>query len=646
MSTTHWMGIRSRLLLAFGVLSAFTLFASMVGWVSHNRLGEELDVLVKGSIKTLQLVTEIKERGVRVITLAPTLLAAADKETQQQIHHTLNQNINAMTDLLPQVITLTRSEQLNKQTQPIDTHQFDNLQQTIQGLNRNVNRTLALKQQKQSLNSRLRWAASVFLSDIDHLNQTIEKNLYQRFDQDSSSVKTIIANELQRMYRLKADVNLLINLLDRAQYLPDLSSLIATNIHSDEVIERIRKDIVALGEVQGMSALQETLNNIISLAQAQGNIFDLRSDEREITERGASLLADTDTQLQSLNLQLEKLAENAELNSQDAIINAQQTIKKGRMWMVTLVAGSLLFSILIVWLYVGRNMVARITHLDSAMRSIANGNLDQPIAIKGRDEIGTMARSLQSFRDQLSTLQEDLVQAGKLAAMGQLSAGIAHEINQPLSAIQLYAHNGTKLLKAKRIDETDDNLKQISSLTKRAINIITRLRSLARDEQQQLQKYEIKTVVADALQTLKEDKTLNLDIVQLNFQHSENLAMIDPIQLEQVIINLITNAFDAISQAPNPQVVVRCIHSKDYFELYVEDSGPGIDKALSEKIFDPFFSTKRRGQNLGLGLSISYNIIKSFSGKLSVKSAPDKIEQSIGASFCIQLPKKVAGKKQ
>jgi two-component system C4-dicarboxylate transport sensor histidine kinase DctB len=640
MSKTHWMGIRSRLLLAFGVLSAFTLFASIVGWVSHNRLGEEFDVLVKGSIKTLQLVTEIKERGVRVITLAPTLLAAADKGTQQQIHHTLNQNINAMTDLLPQVVALTHNKQLNKQTQPIDTHQFNNLQQTIQGLNRNVNRTLALKQQKQSLNSSLRWAASVFLSDIDLLNQTIEKHLYQRFDQDSSSVKTIIANELQRMYRLKADVNLLINLLDRAQYLPDLNSLIATNIHSDEVIERIQKDITALSQIQGMSALQRTISNIISLAQAQGNIFDLRSDERQITERGAALLSDTNTQLQSLNLQLEKLADSAELTSQDAISNAQLTIKRGRMWMVSLVAGSLLFSILIVWLYVGRNMVARITHLDSAMRSIANGNLDQPIAIKGRDEIGTMARSLQSFRDQLSTLQEDLVQAGKLAALGQLSAGIAHEINQPLSAIQLYARNGTKLLQAQRIEETDNNLQQISSLTKRAINIITRLRSLARDEQQQLQRYEIKTVIDDALQTLNQDKTLNLNIVQLDFQHTDNLAMIDPIQLEQVIINLITNAFDAINQTQNPQVILRCIHTKDYFELYVEDSGPGIDKALSEKIFDPFFSTKRRGQNLGLGLSISYNIIKSFAGKLSVKSAPNNSEKSIGASFCIQLPKK------
>ncbi len=646
MSKTHWMGIRSRLLLAFGVLSAFTLFASIVGWVSHNRLGKELDILVKGSIHTLQLVTEIRERGVRVTTLAPTLLAATDKISQQKIHHTLTQNIDAMTQLLPQVSSISQDQQSPILEQSSFEKQISNLQTTIVALNDNVDQTLALKHQKQRLNNQLRWAASVFLSDIDHLNQTIERHLYQRFDQDSSSVKTIIANELQRMYRLKADVNLLINLIDRAQYLPDLSSLIATNIHSDEVVERIQEDIKALNQIRQANELQKNVNNIITLSQAPGNIFTLRSDERQVTEQGATLLAQTNRQLQALNGQLDKLSNSAQRASQDAISNAQQTIKNGRVWMVSLVAGSLLFSILIVWLYVGRNMVARITHLDSAMRSIANGNLNQQIAIKGRDEIGTMARSLQSFRDQLSTLQEELVQAGKLAALGQLSAGIAHEINQPLSAIRLYARNGTKLLQANRVDEVDSNLEQISSLTKRAINIITRLRSLARDEQQQLQNYELKNVVNNALQTLREDSTLTLDIVQCQFERPENLVMIDPIQLEQVVINLITNAFDAIKDTAQPLIQIRCTHTNDFIALYVEDNGPGIDKALSEKIFDPFFSTKKRGQNLGLGLSISYNIINSFAGKLSVDNTQENSALHMGASFCIQLPKIPLRKKR
>ena len=87
--------------------------------------------------------------------------------------------------------------------------------------------------------------------------------------------------------------------------------------------------------------------------------------------------------------------EDAALNSAD---NIRETIQKGRVWMVLMVAMSLLFSILTVWLYVGRNMVARITRLDASMRAIANGNLDEPVLVKGGDEIGTMARSLVSFQ--------------------------------------------------------------------------------------------------------------------------------------------------------------------------------------------------------------------------------------------------------
>jgi two-component system C4-dicarboxylate transport sensor histidine kinase DctB len=624
------LGIRGRLLLAFVVLSAFTLFASAVGWVSHSRIAQELDNVVKGSLSALQIMAKIKEHGVRITTIAPTLLRVADQHQQQRINHTLGENITAMMASLSDVAPLLDQpkEGFNLQAP------LEQLREIIGSLNKNVTLNLDIQLKKQLLNRQLRWAGSVFLSDIDGVSELIQRKVYSRFDQDPPVLTSIIDSRLQAMYRLKADVNLLINLLDRAQYVPDLNSIIATNIYADEVVLRILSDLVVLEQLIPLQELRKTITHIIALGQAEQNIFEIRGGERAVAEKGEALLAQTYNELDNLNVLLDLLAKQAQKASESALENTQTTIDQGRLWMVSIVAGSLLFSILIVWLYVGRNMVARITNLDAAMRSIANGNLAQQVPVSGSDEIGAMGRSLEQFRDQLSSLQEEIVQSGRLAALGQLSAGIAHEINQPLSAIRHYARNGERLIKAQRVEEAEGNLHQISSLTMRAITIIKRLKSLAKDDQQNLISIELSNVVNSALEVLIGDKLLTEKELSINYHQDQYIVRVDPIQLEQVIINLLTNAMDSVVATTEKKIQIECKDSQDYVLIYVRDNGCGISSEIQEKIFDPFFTTKTRGQSLGLGLSISYNIIQNFAGKLSIERS-----DAFGTSFCIQLPK-------
>ncbi|WP_315981125.1 ATP-binding protein [Aliamphritea spongicola] len=272
----------------------------------------------------------------------------------------------------------------------------------------------------------------------------------------------------------------------------------------------------------------------------------------------------------------------AEAAAKSSAENARATIQNSRILMLSMVAASLLFSILIVWLYVGRNMVARITSLDTSMRGIANGNLDTRVQVKGHDEIGTMARSLLSFRDQLSTLQEELVQAGKLAALGQLSAGIAHEINQPLSAIGHYSHNGVRLIQAGRLDETEKNLNQISNLTRRATVIITRLKSLARQQQDNFVAVNLQQVVENVLQMLEGDEVRKQTRIDVDFGNLQHQVYADPIQLEQVVLNLLTNALDAIRDQTEKHISISCVHNGDRLDIYVRDNGPGISSELGK----------------------------------------------------------------
>ncbi|MEH6650302.1 MAG: ATP-binding protein [Motiliproteus sp.] len=640
MKRGHKLGIRGRFFLAFGALSALTLLASLISWVSYNRLGDELNLVVDGNIQTLSLMAGLKERGTKITLMAPTLLAAKDEHRRERIWKELNLNITTMTNLLPEIYATTQDHD----AQTALFGQIDTIKATLAELDSNVLNKFEVQQQKRSENQRLRWVSSNFISEINTLTDSAQRNLFSYYNQESpdswiimnsygqEATNTINA-DLQRLYRIKADVNLLINLVDRAQHLPDLNSLVATQAHSDEIIQRIKQDIQAVDNVPGIQGLKQTIVNIVFLTRGDNNMFMIRSKERVILSAGQLLLTQMGEELDSLNGLIAIQTKKTEEAAQNSANNAKATIKKGRIWMLLMAAASLLFSILIVWLYVGRNMVARITSLDRSMRSISNGNLDEQVQVKGDDEISAMARSLISFRDQLTTLQEELVQAGKLAALGQLSAGIAHEINQPLSAIGHYSHNGLRLLNAGRVEETEKNLNQISNLTKRANTIITRLKSLARNQPINLVVVDVQRVVDNVLLMLEGDEVRKLTTIEVSFHSPVNRVKADPVQLEQVVLNLVTNALDAINNQPEQWINIDCRHNRDRVEIYVRDSGPGISTEMRKQIFEPFFTTKRRGQSLGLGLSISYNIIRNFGGKLTVED-----DSNNGASFCIQLP--------
>lgn len=629
MRIQYWFGIKGRLLLVFSVLSAFTLFASTIGWVSHNTLAIELKTVAKSNTQALKLMAKIKEHGVIIMITTPTLLSAKSIDEKEKTAQLLRHHVSQITASLPKVTQLLPLQQ----NRPI-TNQFSSLLNIFTQLEHNVDLRLAISSEKEEIDRRLRWASAVFLSDIDSLNEYIKSNLYSQIRDNDFNIKSIINNELQVAYHLSADVSLLTNLLDRAQHLDDLNSQIATSIHSEEIVLRIKTNLNILNKRVHLEAIQNTVAHIINLASAKNNIFSLHATERDIKQNGLQLLARTHLELSNLDKLLATLTQQANDTSQQAIDNAQQTIDKGRMLMVTSVIASFLFSIMIVWLYVGRNMVARITSLNKAMRAIANGDLQQQISIKGNDEIGTMARSLKSFRDQLTTLQEELVQTGKLAAVGQLSAGIAHEINQPLAAIRLYSHNGVRFIEANKPEQAQENLNNISHLIKRAISIIDRLNALARNETLSLQTVDIYDVLTRALKDHIRDEVVNIECISNEVQAQQCFVCVDAIQLEQVIINLINNALDAIADSDIKHIIISAKTIRDDCYLYINDTGPGIDDDVRNKIFDPFFTTKPRGQNLGLGLSISYNIIKSFNGKLSVQNTPHS-----GASFGIKLPK-------
>jgi two-component system C4-dicarboxylate transport sensor histidine kinase DctB len=233
---------------------------------------------------------------------------------------------------------------------------------------------------------------------------------------------------------------------------------------------------------------------------------------------------------------------------------------------------------------------------------------------------------------ELRKTQADLIQAGKLAGLGQMSAALSHELNQPLAAAKTYADSADLLIDRGRVPEARDNVRRISALIDRMASISRHLRNFARKPNEKLGAIPLPEVIADTMEIVAPRlKAADAKLI-VELDEPALIVRAGPVRLQQVLVNIISNAADAVEGLEDRQVRLSAHREVDRVVVKVRDHGPGVPAAIAERIFDPFFTTKGVGKGLGLGLSISYNIVKDFGGNLSVTNHPDG-----GAVFRIVL---------
>lgn len=234
---------------------------------------------------------------------------------------------------------------------------------------------------------------------------------------------------------------------------------------------------------------------------------------------------------------------------------------------------------------------------------------------------------------ELQRAQNDLIQASKLAALGQLSAGLVHELNQPLAAIRGYADNAAVLLDRERYAEARTNLATVVELTDRMSVLTGQLRGFARKTGDEVEAVELGRSITNAIALI--EPRLRGDQVTLTVTRPSQPVWLrgNAIRLEQVLVNLLKNACDALRDAAERRIELALDADGARARIGVRDTGPGIAPDALERLFDPFFTTKPVGEGLGLGLSISYGIVDAFGGTLRATHHPDG-----GALFTIDLP--------
>ena len=220
----------------------------------------------------------------------------------------------------------------------------------------------------------------------------------------------------------------------------------------------------------------------------------------------------------------------------------------------------------------------------------------------------------------LRQTRDEAVQAGKMAVLGQMAAGITHELSQPLSAIQLYAGNARKLIDAGRLDVVTENIDNINELVARAGSILTELKTLYRNDTMPLVAVPLRAVIQNALlvmQPFVEKAGIALDIAVGDEQVIGSRG-----KLEQVFVNLLSNAVDALIGSNQPHIHIVVERGDNEVIVHVRDNGPGIDPEIADQLFEPFYTTKPSGQGLGLGLAITRFIVDSVGGKISCHNLP------------------------
>jgi len=279
---------------------------------------------------------------------------------------------------------------------------------------------------------------------------------------------------------------------------------------------------------------------------------------------------------------------------------------------------------------IARTITRPVSDLVEANRRLAQGDMSVHVNVNGSGELALLGHSFNRMVKELDQIQKELLQKEKLASMGQLAAGVAHEINNPLGTILLFSDMMYK--ETAEYDPHRNDLKMIIEETKRCKSIVSDLLDFSRQKNVIAQKINIHNLIEQVIEGLQAQPAFQDVKFMRNFDPDITSIKVDPSQIQQVFINLFKNSAEAMEGEGMISITSK-MFDHDWIEINISDTGSGIPKDNLDKIFSPFFTTKSYDKGTGLGLSIVYGIIKMHQGQISVQSQMGK-----GTTFTITLP--------
>ena len=414
--------------------------------------------------------------------------------------------------------------------------------------------------------------------------------------------------------------------------------LYGTNL--DDALENIyqAKNILDQNRAELKEILGEGIHGrIISNIVSNINHYEILLDRLIKTERSEMVSPKFHSTKKEIEVELRKYG-------REMISFAQDLMKKERASLTLILSRSrnlhiyslifLLIFLTFVAYFLGGRLLGHINRFTTYAQRIASGDFTPITPIKRyRDEFTDLALAINLMIQELEKHEATIVQSHKMRAVGTLTAGIAHELNNPLNNITITAHMLLEDYDTMNKDEHVDMINDVINEAGRSKKIISNLLDFARESSSQVEPLDLEKLLRDTVDLASNQ--LKLSGINISFQTTENLPRIhgDSQQLQQVFLNLILNAIDASSKGKKIQILLVPADEPNYVAIKVIDTGKGIPEHIISSIFDPFFTTKGKGGGTGLGLSVSQGIVGKHGGRISVSS-----RKGSGTIFTVILP--------
>ncbi len=381
-----------------------------------------------------------------------------------------------------------------------------------------------------------------------------------------------------------------------------------------ETISSVREDIFrAIGETD--------LNNLVTRLTVYSTVVEQTRKENNWDPRMEARLREEGKKLREFSDSITHL-ERRRVND---IILSSKRILLYSFWAILALA-------LFISRFISEKIVRSLRAIEKMTKSISEGNFHRIGGHRTRDELDSVITAINSMSEELAHREEQIIQSKKLASLGILTAGVAHEITNPLNNISMIAQTFDELYAQLNEKDRREFMSKVDAETERIRKIVKNLLDFSKPKDSILKEADINKVIQKALTLVQ--NMIDVQNISTTVTLGDGIPhlYIDEDQIQQVLVNLVTNAIQAMSSGERLFIASRLGKDRDSVEISVMDTGKGITPEFLPHIFDPFFSTKGEG-GTGLGLSVSYGIIKHHKGEIRVES-----KVGVGTTFTIELP--------
>ena len=687
-----------------------TMAAAVVAWFSFDRVGDAQTQVNERSVPEVVAAFGIAQHSGTLVNAAPRLTAAGTPDELAQVASSIADARLALEGQLAVLGVQTTAGSLPSTADILSTEDGERIRGQVDTLILNI---LAIENEMSDL-FKLRTRRDDLRTDLEDVRALLDDILVSSVDdqlfytmtgyrdlggspapRDEHFSESEFAH-YRHMAELQADARIATHLLESAFAISDAPLVEPLRERFEAAAGRILRNLSGLRDSPLGAEVEPVLTRLFGLGIGDDDGFDLLEQELRLVQRQQDLLALNRDIAVALITDVDGLVSTARASAEEATEASTQAILTGRTLLLAISGVSVGGALLIAWLFVGRILLRRLQMLSNWMRQMAGGDLEARVEIGGRDEVADMAAALEVFRRHalevqrlnlveklaeelqgknkqlesvladLQRAQDQIVMREKLAALGELTAGVAHEIRNPLNFVKNFSEVSEELLDelketleeiAENLDDEQkdliedisgdltSNLERIRSHGERANRIVHDMLMMGRGSGESqlidlnglLDEY-AKLAYHSARAT---DPNFQLDLQQ-DFDPNVGEVEVIPQDLGRVFLNMVGNACHATDerrvaweQAGSegeryfPTLWLTTRKREEDIEIRIKDNGSGIPQDIIESIFNPFFTTKPTGQGTGLGLAMSSDIVREHGGAIAVESEPGEFTEMI-----------------